>query len=115
METLRCIAIVFAGVASGAILGASISTETERKIRGPRAQWGVFPSSSILGVVANQLLHLALLGAAVVVVSVGALRLGDAYPLSQADRYFLAIALFVGAAAAKWLRYRYWKGKDPWS
>jgi hypothetical protein len=112
---LRLLAVLFAGAASGAILGACIATDTERKVRGPRAPWGVFPNSSVLGIVANHLFQLTLLGIAVLIVSVGTLRLADAYPLSLPDRYVLAIALFVGAAVAKWFRYRYWKARDPWS
>jgi hypothetical protein len=115
MEEFRLYAIALAGIASGAILGASIPTNTERKVRQGSTGWRPFSNASIVGIVLNQVLGLAVLGTLMVVVGVGILQAGSAYPLGQSDRYLLAGCLFAGAAVAKWLRYRYWKSRDPWA
>jgi hypothetical protein len=113
MDEYRLYAIALAGLISGAILGASIPTNTERKIRVSGAGWHLFSNASLTGVVLNQLLQLAVLGALVAGVLIGILRTASAYPLGQIDRYLLVGCLFSAAAIAKWVRYRYWKSKSP--
>jgi hypothetical protein len=114
MEEIRLYAIALAGIASGATLGAAIPTDTERKVRGGRTGWRPFSNQSIIGIVLNQVLLLAVLACLVGAIAIGILRVASAYPLGQNDRYLLAACLFVGAGSAKWARYRYWKAKDPW-
>ena len=114
MEDVRLIVIGLAGLCSGAVLGAAIPTDTERKVRMSNSGWLPFSNGSLIGIVLNRLLWLAVIGGVLTVVCVGILRAGEAYPLSQTDRYLLAIALFSGAAVAKWGRYRYWKSRDQW-
>lgn len=107
MEEYRLIAIVLAGACSGAILGASIPTETElNNRRGNLSRWPFWLwNNSILGIILNQLLLLIVLGSLIAFVAIGILNLANAYPLCQTDRHLLAISILVGAGLAKWLRY----------
>src|SRR5258708_2165777 len=114
MVDWRLVIIAIAELCSGAILGASIPTETERKVRGGNAGWALFSNGSLVGIVFNQIIWLIFVGGGVTVIGVGVLRLGNAYPLLQEDRYFLACALVAGAVIAKWTRYRYWKSRSEW-
>jgi hypothetical protein len=114
MEEVRVATICLAGLCSGAVLGAAIATDTERKIRRGNTGWWPFPNASLVGIILNQVLWVAVIGALLTVVAVAILSAGDAYPLSQPDRYLLATSWVAGAAIAKFGRYRYWKSKDQW-
>ena len=101
--------VVLSGLVSGAIFGSFISTETEERVRPKRRKWALFSNQNIVGIALNQILALAVIATTMTVVGVAILKLGNAYPLSVADRYTLGISWFIGAGAAKWLRYRHWK------
>ncbi len=103
------ITVIVSGLCSGAIFGAAIVTETERKVRRNATGWSLFSNSHLLGVVLNQILWMIGLATIFLVVGVAILRIGNAYPLSQTDRYTLGVAWLVGLGTAKWLRYLYWK------
>jgi hypothetical protein len=114
MDELRAAVICLAGLCSGAVVGAAIPTNSERKVRGGDTGWWPFSNGSLLGIILNQLLWLVFIAGLVAVVAIGILRVGEVYPLGQADRYLFAASLIVGAAAAKFARYRYWKSRDQW-
>lgn len=114
MEDFRLIVIGAAGLCSGAVLGAAIPTETERRIRGPYGSRLPFTNGSLLGVVLNQLLLLVVIGGVLTIVGIGILSAGSAYPLRQNDRYFLGVSWIIGCATAKWARYHYWRARDQW-
>src|SRR6476620_6768403 len=107
--------IATAGVGSGAIWGITLSTETERKTRGGIPRLAVLSRHSILGIVLNAIIEIALIAAVVTVVAVAILRLGNAYPLNRTDSSVLAFSWLFGAALAKWFRYRYWKRRGEWT
>jgi membrane associated rhomboid family serine protease len=109
LELAHISVVVLSGVCSGAILGACIPTETERKVRTRSFGLMLFSNGSITGILLNNIIGMLLVGTAFATVAIGILDLGHAYPLSGTDRYVLVAALFVGVALAKWLRYRYWK------
>jgi hypothetical protein len=69
----------------------------------------MFSNMHTVGVVLSQLIKLVLVLATLTVVGIAILRVGDAYPLSQFDRYTLGWSFLSGAGLAKWIRYRYWK------
>lgn len=111
----RLLTIVLAGVCSGAVLGACIPTNTERKIRSGNNGWWPFSNASMVGIIFNQLFWLTVVGCALTFVAVAILSAGEAYPLCQQyDRETLTLSWFIGAGIAKWGRYLYWKRKDQW-
>jgi len=101
------IVVVLSGLVSGGILGSTLATNTEKERR-YRASKSLFLNNSALGVMLNSILWLLLLSAIFTLVGMGILIAGDAYPLSQADRYVLAASWILGMFVAKWLRYLYW-------
>ena len=109
MELAHISVVVLSGVCSGAILGAWIPTETERKVRTRGLGLMLFSNGSIAGIFLNSIIGILIVGTAFALVDIGILKLGHAYPLKGTDRYVTVAALFVGATLAKWLRYRYWK------
>jgi hypothetical protein len=115
MLDARELVVVAAGLASGAILGACIPTGTERRVRSGNVGWNPFSMASLLGIVLNQLFWMALVGAALTAVIVAILTVGKAYPLRGWDGRLLGGAWLAGAGLAKWMRYRYWKSRDPWA
>jgi len=102
------IVIVVSGLVSGAIIGVTIATHTERKVRRSGGMT-LFSNSNGLGVILNSVLTLFLVAVLFITVAVVILWLGGAYPLSQLDKYTLATSVLVGAAVAKWLRFLYWR------
>lgn len=103
------IIVVLAGLCSGAVLGVSIATETERRIRRNGAGWTLFNNSHWLGLILNEVIRLLILVLILTGVCVAILQIGNAYPLTQPDRYTLGGLWLAGALLAKWLRYEYWK------
>lgn len=101
--------VVLSGLISGAIFGSFISTETEERVRPKRRKWTLFLNQNIVGIALNQILALAVIATTMTLAGLTILKLGSAYPLSVADRYTLGTSWFIGAGAAKWLRYRHWK------
>ena len=114
MEDVRFIVVGLAGLCSGAVVGAAIPTETERRVRKGYSGWWPFSNGSLLGIFLNQLVWLAILGAAFTLVSISILRLGAAYPPTQYDPYLLVVTMLTGAALAKWGRYWFWKNRHGW-
>lgn len=109
MEYLDTLFVVFCGSCIGAIIGAGMPSQVERKSGGRATRWQIFSNVTALGILLNELIQLVVVGVIVAIVGVSILRLGGAYPLSNFDGYVLVSSLFVAAAVAKWMRYRRWK------
>ena len=100
--------VIAAGLCSGAIVGAAISTETEQNVRRSKP-WTLFSNFHWVGIILNQVFWLLIIGAGLTIVAICILYFGSAYPLSKFDRYTLGISLLFGAGLAKFIRYLYWK------
>ena len=103
------------GLGAGAVLGASIASETEWKIRGDVPGLVIFPRNSFVGIILNQLIALCLIAAAMALIGLGTLYLGGAYPVRADTQMIWAVSLLAGGFIAKWLRYRYWKRRSQWT
>ena len=102
--------VVAAGIFSGIVLGATIQTETERKVRRiPAGRWLPFSDSTLLGLIFNQIIFLVILASLFSATCMAILHFGNAYPLSKYDSITLSFSMLFGAAGAKWFRYRYWR------
>jgi len=113
MSELTSVAVVVAALVSGIIFGFNLGTEVESKVRGyKKPLFSIFPSASLLGLALNQVFSLLIVSTVMVAVAVLILRVGNAYPLSQNDRYVFVIIWFASIAFAKYLRYNYWKRKS---
>jgi len=115
MLEMRELLVLAAGLASGAILGAGIPTETERRIRQGNPGWNPFFNGSLIGILLNAIFWMVISLVAFTVVGIGILTLGNAYPLRGWDGRLLGGAWLTGAGLAKWERYRYWLCRDPWA
>jgi len=91
--------IVFAAIFSGAIIGFTQITETERNIRG----------TSKLDTVSSVVIRLLIISVIMLIVPIAILELFGAYPLSQFDRYTFVVVWFLAIAITKFIRYFYWK------
>ena len=100
--------VAASGMISGGIIGVTISTRSELKIRGGDSLNRLFSYGRRLGPMSNALLQLVIVGVLISATSVGILSLGDAYPLSQHDKNAFVFSFLLGAAIAKWFRYLYW-------
>jgi hypothetical protein len=101
-------AAILSGGLSGAILGACIGTETERKLRGGRANRPLFVNNSAIALLLNILIPLLLGGGIVLIISVGIAKLAHAYPLPLSYKREWGISLLGAAGLARWVRYLYW-------
>lgn len=104
--------IIIAGIASGSILGFTLASnsETEYKrlhIKNDKA----FAKNSQIKIFLSVIFKIVFVAFAMIVVGVGIIRAGDAYPLSQSERYILLVAWMSSVGLAKYLRYCYWKSK----
>jgi hypothetical protein len=95
------VAAILSGGLSGAILGASLATETERRLRGGGANLQLFVNNSTTALLLNVFIPLLLAGGIVLIVSVGIAKLVHAYPLSLSYKREWAISLLAGAGPAK--------------
>lgn len=111
---MQLFAVIVAGGLVGAILGASVPTQVERKSRPPRTGWVPFGNASIFGILLNKLVGTLALGIAIFCTAWLALTAGGAYPLPQPLRLHFGVSLVIGAFVAKALRHLYWKRRDPW-
>lgn len=103
--------VILAGLSSGAFIGATLATDTERKKRPNAGKLKIFLESVGFGAMFNMIIS-TLIGAAIfILICMSILHAGDAYPLTQEERYSLTLSLLFGAAFAKWLRYIYWVKK----
>ena len=100
--------VAAAGMISGGIFGVTVLTGTEQKKRSGDSINRLFSDGHRAGPILNALLPLIVVGVLISAVSVGILKLGGAYPLSQHDKYVLGFSFLFGAALAKWFRYLYW-------
>ena len=113
-KNMQIVAVIVAGALVGAILGASVPTQIERKTRHPRTGWVPFGNGSILGILLNKIAGVLVLGLAIFCSAWLALNAGGAYPIPEPLRLHFAASLVVGAFVAKLLRHLYWKRRDPW-
>lgn len=115
MIDFRLLSILISGLCSGAILGAAIPTNTERKIREWSGSSVLMPSGPLYKIVLLSLVKLLLLAAAFAAVGIGILTVAGAYPLCQPyDGYVLKGSWLGGAAIGKMARYFYWKRQEVW-
>ena len=91
--------ILFAAIFSGAIIGFTQITETERNIRG----------LSKLDTISSVVIRLLITSVIMLLVPIVILELFGAYPLSQFDRYTFVVVWFLAIASTKFIRYFYWK------
>ncbi len=105
------VAAILSGVLSGAILGARIGTETERRLRGGKANRPLFVNNSTAALLLNVLIPLLLASGMVLIVSFGFAKLAHAYPLSLSYKREWGISLLAGLGLAKWVRYLYWTNR----
>ena len=105
------VAAILSGCLSGAILGARIGTETERRLRGGKANRPIFVNNSTTALLLNVLIPILLAGGVVLLVSGGIAKLANAYPLSLSYRREWAISLLGGLVLARWVRYLYWTNR----
>jgi hypothetical protein len=108
MESVSPVVMV-AGLISGAILGATLRTETEWKARHGAPGWQPFGTTSVIRIALNQLFWLAITLVVFGAVCVAILRIGNAYPLSNFDSKLLGGTWLLGVAIAKFVRYLYWR------
>ena len=113
MNELPSAAVVISALFSGFILGLSLSTKVERKVRDTKKSlFTISHSASLFGFTLNQVFFLLIVSVFVVTAAVLIMRIGNAYPLSQIDRYAFVILWFASIIFAKYLRYCYWKNKN---
>lgn len=115
MDALNLAIVAASGLIAGAIMGASIGTETERKIRGEIPRLVIFPANSLIGICMNQVIELLLIAAVSTALGFGILWLGSLFPLVPPYFGYWGWFFLAGVGLGKWLRYRYWKRRDPWS
>lgn len=106
-ETISLV-VIASGICSGAVLGAAVSTDTEKEVRRSKIRM-MLSNFNSAGVLFSQVLWMFIIILLFTLVVASTLYFGNAYPLSRLDRYTLVISWFVGAGMAKLLRYCYWK------
>jgi hypothetical protein len=102
------LAAILSGGLSGAILGACLGTETERRLRGGRTNRPLFVNNSAIALLLNALIPLLLGGGIVLIISIGIAKLAHAYPVSLEYKREWGISLLSAVGLAKWVRYLYW-------
>lgn len=113
MNELPSATVILSAIAAGMILGLSIGTDKESRLRGTRTPLtSIWRPRSPLGAVMRGLLWLLGVTVVMTVVVVITLRVGGAYPLSKVDRYTFLVFWFCSTACSRHLRYCYWKKKS---
>ena len=106
------LAAILSGGLSGAILGACIGTEAERRLRGGRTNPPLFVNNSTIALLLNALIPLLLGSGIVLIVSIGIAKLAHAYPLSLSYKREWGISLLGAGGLARGVRYLYWTNRN---
>lgn len=101
-----------AGIVSGSILGAFITTKTETTARGFQSHVDPLAKVTAKGSMkafTSAAIAIALMACLIVVVVLGIIRLGGMDHLGRQLWVIFAPCFCVGAGAAKFARYLYWR------
>ena len=97
--------VSIAGLLSGAIMGGSIATDLEHRVRGTSEPWlKLIPIQNQAGIIINVIFGTLVIGLAIILSAVGVMRLGDVYPLSYEERILLVCCMGVGATVSNYAR-----------
>jgi hypothetical protein len=107
---------IYAGFCSGAVLGACLITRKEALRRGatpkPIDPFERVPVRTAINAILHESLVLSLAAAMMMLVGLGITRLGGLQHLDGATNLPFGLALFAGAALAKFARYLYWHSRN---
>ncbi len=106
---------ISAGFCSGGVLGAGFTARTEALKRGiPQISVRPFeriPFGAAAKIVLSASFSITLLAAVMVLICLGIMHIGGLHGLDEKTKIPFGLALLAGAAAAKYVRYLYWRLK----